>query len=389
MRHLLLLLLLLLGADVSAQEYRYNVKFTLSDRDFADTIAIEVEHGAVYVPVTIGGQSYRFLLDTGASMGAVYTDVSIDGMTSCGRITSHDANGRSHATEVVTLPPLQLGSLVVSGYHANLVNHPPGAKKADGIIGFDIFNKGLLGKIDIRQRHLILTDRKKFFADETGYEARYRMNFHVPYVTLCPFGRYQEPVRFDTGARTLYTISRQSFEAGAQQEPVAANGLVTGRTWGRLRISHFGAEPLTEITALCLADLKWAGYSFRRVRTLTSAGPSTIGCQLLNHGSVIINPKRRLLIFQPYGEEAYCTIDNQLPDIYYVPVNGRPSVGLVWEQSKPYECGFRQGDVILQINDTPITSFQQFLAYPMVKGMAYTFTVRDKENRTRQVRFTK
>ena len=385
-----LLLLLLWSADVSAQQYHYKLNFSLSAEDFADTIAISVEQGRVYVPVSIGGHTYRFLLDTGAGMGGIYSDTRIDGAKPIGHITSHDANGQSHMTPVVSLPAMQLGNLTVTGYRVNVVNRPPGVKNADGIVGFDIFNKGLLGKIDVRQKRLILTDRKTLFRDEPGYEARYRLNFHVPQVTVSPFEGFKEAVRFDTGDRSLYTISRETLEQAAMEvDQRLIDSQTEGRTFGHLRMSHYGAETTDEVAALCLWQLRWGDYSFYNVRTLTAQGRATIGAALLNYGTVIINPHKRRLTFQPYDGGEGTMVDNHLPDIYYVPQHGMASVGLVWEDSEPYRQGFRQGDIILQINDTPIRSFRQFTAFPFIKGMTYTMTLRDKEGRDKQVRLTR
>lgn len=385
-----LLLLLLWSADVSAQQYHYKLNFSLSAEDFADTITISVDQGRVYVPVTIGGRNYHFLLDTGAGMGGIYSDTHVDGAKSVGHITSHDANGQSHMTPVVSLPAMQLGNLTVTGYRVNVVNRPPGVKNADGIVGFDIFNKGLLGKIDVRQKRLILTDRKTLFRDEPGYEARYRLNFHVPQVTVSPFEGFKEAVRFDTGDRSLYTISRETFERAAKEvDQRLIDSQTEGRTFGHLRMSHYGAETTDEVAALCLWQLRWGDFSFYNVRTLTAQGRSTIGAALLSYGSVIINPHKRRLIFQPYDGGEGTMVDNRLPDIYYVPQHGMASVGLVWEDSEPYRQGFRQGDIILQINDTPIRSFRQFTAFPFIKGMTYTLTLRDKEGRDKQVRLTR
>ena len=383
------LILILLSVAGDAQQYYYKLNFDLSAKDFADTLAIDVEQGRVYVPVTIGDGVYRFLLDTGAGMSGIYSDVHIDGTRPQGHITSHDANGQTYATPVVCLPPVRLGSLTLTNYRANVVSRPPTAKGADGILGFDIFNKGIICKIDTRHRRLILTDRKRLFDDEPGYEARYRLHNHVPFVTLSPFDRYEESVRFDTGDRSFYTLSRRSYDTALDDSPAEVQRQVEGRTHGSLRISHYGAEATDVVTALCLTALRWGDYTFSSVRTLTTQGRSTIGAALLDYGTVIINPKRRRLVFQPYDDGRLTVVDNHLPDIYYVPLHGMASVGLVWEDSEPYRQGFRQGDVILQINDTPIRSFRQFTTFPFIKGMTYTLTIRDKEGRDKQVRLTK
>ena len=390
----ILVMLMLLGTAVGAQEYYYNLKFRLSPKNFADTVAIEVEKGRIYVPVTVGGETYRFLLDTGASMGAVFTDspIASDGFP-VGTITSHDATGQTRSTEVIRLPDFQIGRLTITGYHANLLP-PPSTfhlpPKPEGIIGFDIFRKGLLCKIDVENRRLILTDRKNYFRREQGYEARYTLRRHVPYVTLKPFGWFSEAARFDTGDRSFFTISRSSFDQCEEQWGDDVQRQVQGRTLGSQRISHFGAETTDEVVALCMRSLGWGDFSFRNVHTLTAQGPSAVGSAILDYGSVIINPRRSRLIFQPYNGDSYCWVDNRLPDIYYIPdSHGLPTVGLVWEQSEPYRQGFRQGDVITAVNGTPITSVADFTRYPFIANQTYTITVRDRRGTVRQIKLTK
>ena len=51
---------------------RYRTDFSYSPADFADTIGIDWQGGQVYVPVTVNGKQYRFLLDTGASQAVVF-----------------------------------------------------------------------------------------------------------------------------------------------------------------------------------------------------------------------------------------------------------------------------------------------------------------------------
>ena len=70
----------------------------------------------------------------------------------------------------------------------------------------------------------------------------------------------------------------------------------------------------------------------------------------------------------------------------FVPKEGRASVGLVFEGGRHYQCGFRQGDIILSISGTPILNFQQFLSYPFFKELEYEFTVRGTDGAIRTIR---
>ncbi len=80
---------------VQAQMHRYNPNFTLSEKNFCDTIPVTLDDGQLFVDVKMGGVSRRFLLDTGSSQGMVYENAVIDGCMELGNMISHDANNLS------------------------------------------------------------------------------------------------------------------------------------------------------------------------------------------------------------------------------------------------------------------------------------------------------
>ena len=369
---------------IHAQIHRYDLSFTLSHKNFADTISIEFEDDQVYLPVSIGGQQYRFLLDTGSSQGVVYEGSHLPDLQELGNIVSHDAVGHNDTVRVVGLPPLQLGHTTISGYVANVLRRPPAKRGADGIIGFDLFNKRLLGKIDTRRKQLILTDRKKHFKGETGHEVKYRLKWFVPHFWVSPFMRHVDEVRFDTGSRQLYAMNKQSFDSHAFMSRQVGQQ-VEGRSIGQLAVGHHGAEQLDTVVFLALDRLKWADFQLLDVHCITTQGGSYIGAPILNYGTVTINPMRKRLTLTPYADADSVTVGNRQFEMAYIPIDNRPTVGLVWEQSDAYRAGFRQGDTIEAIDGQPIGSFRQFMAYRFVKGQTYTYTLRDRNGRKKLV----
>ena len=324
----LLLLYLFTSLPLTAQQARYSSKLKWSASHFTDTIDIEWERNQVYVPVEISGKRYRFLFDTGAAQAVVYADTPIEGCTPAGWIRSHDAIGASDTVSMVILPAITLGNITMNGCQATVQQRPVRGRNIDGIIGFNIINSGLTAKIDVRKRHLILTDNKKFYKQEEGLETRYRLQFHVPYFIISPFGRYQESVLFDTGSRQLYVMNRQSFEACAEKTGAFFDTQIEGRSVGRHAIGHFGVEPLSEVVYLHLNDLRIFGSSFGDFHTLTTLGESHIGAKLLEYGAVIFNPRKKRIRFQPYEQQTEITVGNKPLDIAFVSENGKPCVGL-------------------------------------------------------------
>ena len=383
------ILLSLLCIEADAQLARYRNDFTLNRANFVDSIAIEWDNGQIFLPIDIHGKHYRFLFDTGAAQAVVYADTPIDGCTPAGIIRSHDAVGAVDTVKMVVLPPLTIGSLTIEGCQATIQRRPVRGRNIDGIIGFNLINGGLSAKIDVKNRLLILTDRKKFFKHELGFEARYKLKFHVPYLEVSAASPLKELTLFDTGSRGLYTMNRRSFDVCAAKLGSQVDTLVEGRSMGRHAIGHFGIEKLHEVIFLHLQQLHVCNYAFCDVHTLTTQGESSLGAAVLNYGAMIFNPHKKRVRFQPYNQQAEVIIANKQLDIAFVPERGMPCVGLVWEQGEPYKLGFRQGDVILKIDDSIVRDFTQFVSCPFVIGREYRFTVRGRDGLVRQLRWTR
>lgn len=183
----ILLLPLVSRAQVDDGIHRYNTNFTVSAINFVDTIPILIMGNQVFIPVYIEGKRHLFNLDTGSSQGIAYVGSGISYSQPLGTINSKDANGRIDTIEVVKFPEISLGStqgIKIRNYVGSLLNRPKRHYIYDGIIGFDLFNKGLQAKIDVKRKRLIITDIKNFFDKEPGFELKYKLQRWTPYVEV-------------------------------------------------------------------------------------------------------------------------------------------------------------------------------------------------------------
>lgn len=387
-RSVVCLLAVLLPVMANAQTRGYSTNFTFSQRNFADTIPIEVVDNQIFVKATAGGRVYRFCLDTGSSQGTVYASSPIRGLRALGSVVSRDAAGRSDTVSVVQLPAITIGKLTITGYVASLF--PSTMLRAyDGIIGFDFFNKGLCCKIDTRNRRMVIADRRDFFDGETGYALHYKLKWFVPYVMVSPFKRHYDEALFDTGSNVLYTMNKQSFDEHAYKSK-NVNSQVEARVKGKLTIGNIGAERGGEVAFLKLDRLRWDDFSFLDVSAVTTQGSSKIGAAMLRYGSVIINGFRRNIRFQPYEGGDSVKVSNKPLTTAYVPTDdGRASVGIVMPGSADYEAGLRQGDIIISIDGKAIASFAAFQRFTLVKGMTHKMRVLTQEGKVKDVVITR
>ena len=380
---------------VQAQMHRYNPNFTLSEKNFCDTIPVTLDDGQLFVDVKMGGVSRRFLLDTGSSQGMVYENAVIDGCMELGNMISHDANNHSDTVKVVALPPFRMGKLQIGNYVATVLPRPAVRQRHDAVIGFDLFNRGLYAKIDAKKGIMVITDRKKTFADEekSGFSVKYKLKWFVPYLMASPFTNHVDEALFDTGFKQLYTMNKGSFDKHQQNDLSHLNKhlgadierQVEGRTKGQFSIGAFGAEQRDEVVFLRLDRLKWGNFTFHDVRCITTQGASKIGSPLLQHGSLIINPAKKKFTLLPYNGTDSTTIGNEQLSMAFVPVDGKATVGLIWEGSDAYKAGLRQGDTILEIDGKAIRTFQDFTSFRFIKDHLHHFLVRDREGKKKDV----
>lgn len=388
-RQLIILFAVCLCLPMAAQMHRYSLGFTISKQDFVDTLQIEFDRHRILLPIEIEGKKYRFLFDTGATQGVVFTNSRVPYIKEVGNVVSFDINNHSDTVRVVQLPAFRLGSLLIDGYLATVGRSSAITRGYDGIIGFDLINKGLCCKIDVENHRMILTDRKKFFAQEEGYEVKYKLSGFVPYVWVSPFMRHMDRALFDTGFSHFYTMNRESFQQHVyKSRQVAAQ--VEGRAVGQHTIGMHGVERADTVYFLALDRLKWDDFAFRDVHIVTQEGSSHIGAELLDYGSIIINPFKKRILFQPNKTKTdEITISNKQFQMYIIPMNGRPAIGLIREESEAYRNGLRQGDIILKVNGRDIPSLAIFQQLHFKPGETYIYTVRHRNGTLQDVKVKK
>ena len=380
---------LLTVLSMQAQLGRYSADIRALPQHFCDTISVEWERDQVYVPVTAGGRTYRFLFDTGAGQAVVFSGSPLADAPRVSNLLSHDAAGNIDTVNVVELPPLRLGRTTLYECHATVQPSGVGARGIDGILGFDLVNSGLCLKLDMQSQQLIISDRKCCFdREEAATSLRYRLSYHVPYVDIIPFGRRSERVLFDTGSRNFFSMNIDHFNAAEEQRHRFDRPYrVEGRTIGQHAIGHGGTEPMGEVVFLCLDSLGLGDCSFKGIHAITTQGGSHLGARLLRYGTVAFCPRHSRMFFRPY-EGMTTSVNNRQLDIAFVAdATGRPQVGLVWSQGTPYLRGFRQGDIIEQIDGRPVRSLLQFVTWPFERGREYVFTVRSTDGRRREIKW--
>ncbi len=364
MKKITLAIALSLAAMTSAYKWpddgmhRYNTDFTIGKTDFADTIPVIFSGNQLYVPVFINGKRHLFNLDTGSSQGIAYVGSGINYGETLGKIQSKDANGRVDTVPVVSFPEMRLGSqqgLLIKGYVGSLVSRPGKHYFYDGVIGFDLINKGLTIKIDTHARRMILTDRKNFFGNEKGLKMKYKLHRWTPYVTSIPFLNVKVLTLFDTGMSDFYVINKGLFDKYRVKDPRVPM-MVEETTYGGSTLGVYGAEKKGLMFYINFPSIKVGEAVFTSVHGYTTQGDTKLGGAFLSYGSLIIDGKRKTMWFKPYENLQTVDVNNKISDIALTDLDGKVIITTIRHRSELYRNGLREGDIILKIDGKVVSS---------------------------------
>ena len=350
-----ILLALVTTTSVLAQDMikTATAPISFSKKDFADTIKIKVIDGAVVVPVEIEGQTRNLLFDTGSPLGlwqgqkeAWMRQFTTDSLT------FGDINKRSRNQIIYQFPTIKMGNLQIENYPMIVEDAMSEftCNRFDGIIGFNLVGKGLSFKLDTKDSLLIVTDRKKFFAEEEKGQptAKYRMKEMV----------------FDTGAlNTWLALSQEDLDRWFQKNPKKRKLLddltlqtdtTINTSWGLYglstdtlvgRLLHFTK---IKIDKLPVNDLY-----------ITTAHPTMrVGSAVLKHASLIIDAPKKQFVFMPHNGQDITVGNSETGSASFIPSEAGDTLGVlkavIRKGSIAYKKGIRTGDYLIEVNGISI-----------------------------------
>lgn len=304
------------------------------------------EGGKMIVHASVGGQTGRFLLDTGAPCTLTASFAKRAGINGGQTMRFSDSNGQNVGAQVTMLPSLKLGG--VNFMQLQSVVLEPGnimeQMGADGIIGYNLMRQGIV-KFDSRRRLFILTDERDSLGLDYNYCSELLPGSYAPLIPV-RVGTKVDTVMFDSGAESLYEMSTKAFLCNQAD---TASLKVLGHGHGVLSAGAAGVEDKSEKWRLLIPTFHLGNASFSRVTTITTDAPdSRIGSPLLRYGDVVIDFADGFFYFLPHQP-------GTVPDAYepewniVITVQGNKLVaGMVWDADG---TTIQSGDPIVAIRD--------------------------------------
>ena len=327
---------------------------SIAERNYLTIIRFEMMGDKLIVPVSIEGQTYRFLLDTGAPNIISKELDSILNPKEIGSLPTSDATGKRSRLKVVAVKSLQFGDVSFENTATLVYDLNDSAIfrcfDIDGFIGSNMLRKSII-QIDAETKTIILTNNKKNLILDKKQSTKIRLtkNQSSPYLWIKLKGEEsgREELLIDTGADDLYDLSKQHYSIFKEKTIFE----FIGKAEGASSISLFGDAPVNTQFKLLLPKLEVNGFEIENVVTQTTNDDnSRIGARLLQYGKMTLDYKGKRFYFQPYElSSPEINYDYGFSNTY---IKDKLSIGFVWDASLTDKIAF--GDEVLAINDFDI-----------------------------------
>lgn len=158
---------------------RRNESMQITRKNFVDTIPIRFEGHRILLDVRIGNKTATFLFDTGCS-NTILFDAQEPDIVHDGWGEALDSNGNLGKISFCKILEMQIGNTVIRRASAAIAPNDRLAAmesrvaKVKGGIGADLMAGGRAIKIDVKAKHIILTDKPKIFAGEKRHTPHFQ-----------------------------------------------------------------------------------------------------------------------------------------------------------------------------------------------------------------------
>jgi len=330
-----------------------NINFSkgkASKQKYYSEISFEFVKGKIIIPVTIEGNTYKFLLDTGAPNLITSNLKQIIEHKEGNSMTIKDANSNRSSMEVVNIPSLTLGNIKFNNQTAlvyssddNLIFN---CFKVDGFIGSNLLRNSII-KFQLKEKKIIITNdirkvkpKKRFKSDLKIVGAQ-----KSPYIQIEIKGdrNANENLLFDTGMDGFYDLCLSHYKFFVEQNALSTHS--EGK--GSIGMSLFGNAKANNQYRLKIPEIHFTNAIFKNVVTETSDdNNSKIGAKLLEYGNVIIDFKHKDFYFEPFETEV--DLDKKLLGFSPTIIDNKVVVGIVWDNA--LEDILKFGDEIISVN---------------------------------------
>lgn len=349
MKQWILWILVFLSTSVGAQKKLFN-SGTASPKNYFEEIPLEVINHKLIIPVEIQGETYRFLLDTGAPnmlSEELYQKIQPEVIQ---EINVSDANGIQKPLEVIVVPALKIGEVTFTNNPALVYNDDENSIfdcfEIDGIIGSNLLRNSIVQIDTQRKRVLLTTEKSKLALNRKEATKMYFIDEQSsPYIWIYleNENRAREQVMVDTGMNGLYDITKEHYELFHTKSIFREIAKSTGAS----SLGLFGEVPVQEQYKAQLPTMSIGNLNLHNATVITNEDDnSRIGATLLDYCVLTLDYKHKRVYVAAFTPE----IDVKKADFGFsrTLIDGKLVVGFVWDEQLKNQLHY--GDEIVTVN---------------------------------------
>lgn len=355
-RYFLLLLSVVLifsgcGILRSYKSFRLAQAGKITENGFFEEIPLEDRLGYAIIPVTIAGQTYDFMIDTGAPnviSRELFEALDLQAKTS---MTIIDSQGERENADLVKVPIIRIGQVAFRNTAAAVIdlnaNETLACLEIDGIVGANLMRLAKW-QIDLADAEARFTDDLSRFNIKT--EQVYRLPFFTnllgtPYVGFSLYDvRVPGGVTIDFGSNGYLTLPRKTLAAVDSPEVKVVRSFGVNSI-GVFNTLHFDTTEYAMIPSLSLGDLN---LEETIVEFTAESEANTLGTDFFEHYTTTLDWEQETLFLEEqtvfnnkewidFGFNAFFTQNTLI-------------VSKVILGTQPFQEGIRPGDQIMSYN---------------------------------------
>ncbi len=355
-------------ANLYAQnKYTLNVG-EIKQKKYHTTFDFENVKGKIIIDVKINNKIRKFILDTGAPT-SISAEIKSEGKFKH-IINSEvkDANGKSANIDAIQIPEFSINGLVFLNNYALQIEDTSFFKcfKVEGIIGSNSLRNSVV-EFDFKAKKITISSNYKSF--EYGKIKENELIFKdfqsTPILKVkmkMGYLNFSEEVVFDSGDDSFYSISTNNLnqllslinekKMPEELQNTSQSDLlgIIASSNGSFSMSLFGNETENNHYKFKIQDFAFGTTNFDNIIATTTYGSnSRIGSEILNHGKLTLDYKKKKFYFQEYDNQNEINVNHKFKSIFPSFENDKFIIGIIWDSN--LKDKIKVGDEIVKINN--------------------------------------
>jgi predicted aspartyl protease len=315
-----------------------------------------IENGLIIIPVDIEGETYRFLLDTGAPNVVSKELAEKLNFKKKRSIKTVDSQGNSSVLDYVKVSKIGIKNAVFLNTIAAVADLKQADAIAclniDGLIGANLMRKAYW-QIDCQKNVLrIITNTEKLNIPKESYEIPFVADVTGTPLVHLRIGQIDvRKLKIDTGSVGFLSTDIDIYSGMKEKDYIVAERV----SYGVSSVGLFGTSEKDTIKQVLLKDFSMGNLCVvNQTVDLKQGKTSLLGMSFFRNYIITLDWKRNTLFLTPQGD--FYNAYTETFGISMFKQGEKMVVSMITEGSDAQKAGIEIGDIVLGVNDVDVAN---------------------------------